>query len=86
MNEVIRFIEIIISIFIGYYFGKGQKPQIKEGAKIIRHKVREIIHPVKAGAIVRPSVVELNKRSNPDLYGGIEETKKAFDELKIKPL
>lgn len=63
MNSLITFIEIIISILIGYYIGSKQIKDVERIPEIIKKKLELKNSPV--GGVMRPDGKTLYKWNNP---------------------
>lgn len=81
MNSLIIFFITITSLLIGYLIGKNNRVEIPTVSEVIK-KVK--MSQVKPGPIMRPSIKQIDRRENKVLYEGIDEVKKAFDELGVK--
>lgn len=82
VEQIITAIIVLSSFLIGYSIGKNERLAIPEIKEAIRKKI--IQSKIKPGPLMRPSVKQIDRRDNKKLYEGIDEVKRAFDELGVK--
>ena len=83
MDEIITFIITLTAMTIGYMVGKGKNVDIPTVAENIRKKIISTTGP-KPGPLHRPTIKQIDRKKNKNLYEGIDEVKKAFDQLGVK--
>jgi len=83
MNSLITFIEIIISILIGYYIGSKQINDIQRVPEIIKEKIKLKNSPV--GGVMRPDGKTLYKWNNPKVAEEEEEMVRVIEGIKNEP-
>lgn len=82
MTEIITFLITICSFVVGYFIGRREKLEAPVIAEAIKKRIK--MSKIKPGPLMRPSLDKLERKQNKKLYEGIDETKRAFDELGVK--
>jgi len=82
MAEIITFIITIASFLIGYQIGRKERIDAPEIDRKIKQKI--VQSQIKVGPIMRPTATQIDRKHNKTLYEGVDEVKKAFDQLGVK--
>lgn len=82
MNSLITFIEIIISILIGYYIGSKQIKDVERLPEVIKEKIKLKNSPV--GGVMRPDGKTLYKWNNPKEAEEEEEMVRVIGDIQNK--
>jgi len=83
MNSLITFIEIIISILIGYYIGSKQIKDVEIIPDIIKEKIKLKNSPV--GGVMRPDGKTLFKWNNPKEAEEEQEMVRVIENIQNEP-
>ena len=83
MDEIITFIITLTAMTIGYMVGKGKTVDIPTVAENIRKKIISTTGP-KPGPLHRPTIKQIDRKKNKKYYEGVDEVKKAFEQLGVK--
>lgn len=67
---------------LGYFIGRGEKINTPLIAETIKKKIK--MSQIKPGPLMRPTIKQIDRRENKSLYEGMDEVKKAFDDLGVK--
>jgi len=82
MDGIITFIEIIVSVLIGYYIGSKQIKDVERLPEIIKKKLELKNSPV--GGVMRPDGKTLYKWNNPKEAEEEEEMVRVIGDIKNK--
>lgn len=80
MNSLITFIEVVVSILIGYYIGSKQIKDVERIPEIIKKKLELKNSPV--GGVMRPDGKTLYKWNNPKEAEEEEEMVRVIGDIK----
>jgi hypothetical protein len=81
MDSLITFFITLTSFLLGYFIGRGEKINAPLLAETIRKKLK--MSKLKPGPLMRPTVKQIDRRQNKELYEGMDETAKAFKEMGV---